>query len=196
MASYLEEQATRGKDEYEYNCGNCHIHDLSGDSIKDVPPLAGSDFLAKWQGKSVKELLDYTTTTMPQDSRGSLGAKTYADITAYILKVNMFPAGTQPLEDWPASRDDHDRAREEVVLDRREFVWRVSAAAMAVPASAAGPFGRARGAGRDSVRVRHLARLDRGGIPGRHRHDAWAICRSRRRPGRIPASCCCTTSPG
>jgi len=99
--AYLEEQATRGKDEYEYNCGNCHIHDLSGDSIKDVPPLAGSDFLAKWQGKSVKELLDYTTTTMPQDSRGSLGAKTYADITAYIFKVNMFPAGTQPLEDGP-----------------------------------------------------------------------------------------------
>ena len=33
---YSEEQASRGKDEYEYNCGNCHIHDLSGDSIKDV----------------------------------------------------------------------------------------------------------------------------------------------------------------
>ena len=99
--AYSEAQAARGKDEYEYNCGNCHIHDLSGDSIKDVPPLAGSDFLAKWQGKSVKELLDYTTTTMPQDSRGSLGAKTYADITAYIFKVNMFPAGKQPLEDGP-----------------------------------------------------------------------------------------------
>ena len=99
--AYSEAQAARGKDEYEYNCGNCHIHDLSGDSIKDVPPLATSDFLGKWYGKSVKELLDYTTTTMPQDSRGSLGAKTYADITAYIFKVNMFPAGTQPLEDGP-----------------------------------------------------------------------------------------------
>ena len=36
--AYSEAQAARGKDEYEYNCGNCHIHDLSGDSIKDVPP--------------------------------------------------------------------------------------------------------------------------------------------------------------
>jgi S-disulfanyl-L-cysteine oxidoreductase SoxD len=99
---YSDEQATRGKDEYEYNCGNCHIHDLSGDSIKDVPPLAGSDFIVKWQGKSVKELLDYITTNMPQDSRGSLGAKTYADITAYVLKVNTFPAGPQALADSPA----------------------------------------------------------------------------------------------
>jgi cytochrome c len=98
---YSEEQATQGKDEYEYNCGNCHIHDLTGDSIKDVPPLAGSDFMAKWTGKSLKELLDYITTNMPQDSRGSLGAKTYADITAYVLKVNMFPAGPQPLTDSP-----------------------------------------------------------------------------------------------
>ena len=99
---YSEEQAARGKDEYEYNCGNCHIHDLSGDSIKDVPPLATNDFLSKWYGKSVKELLDYVSQNMPQDSRGSLGAKTYADVTAYILKVNMFPAGAQALADAPA----------------------------------------------------------------------------------------------
>jgi cytochrome c len=99
---YSEEQASRGKDEYEYNCGNCHIHDLSGDSIKDVPPRATNDFLSKWSGKSVKELLDYITQNMPQDSRGSLGAKNYADVTAYIHKTNMFPAGAQPLADSPA----------------------------------------------------------------------------------------------
>ena len=98
---YSEEQASRGKDEYEYNCGNCHIHDLSGDSIKDVPALAGQDFMAKWSGKSVKELLDYMATNMPQDSRGTLGAKTYADIAAYVLKVNMFPAGPDALADSP-----------------------------------------------------------------------------------------------
>ena len=98
---YQEEQATRGKEEYEYNCGNCHIHDLSGDSIKDVPALAGADFLAQWSGKTVKELLDYMTTNMPQDSRGSLGAKTYADIAAYVLKSNQFPAGSAALGSDP-----------------------------------------------------------------------------------------------
>jgi cytochrome c len=98
---YLDEQAARGKDEYEYNCGNCHIHDLTGDSIKDVPPLAGTDFLAKWSGKSLRDLLDYITMNMPQDSRGSLDAKTYVDITAYVLKVNTFPAGPRALADAP-----------------------------------------------------------------------------------------------
>jgi cytochrome c len=94
---YAEEQATRGKDEYEYNCGSCHIHDLSGDTIKDVPPLAGPDFLNTWSGKTVKELLDYINTNMPQGSRGSLPANTVADVAAYVLKVNQFPAGSQPL---------------------------------------------------------------------------------------------------
>jgi mono/diheme cytochrome c family protein len=98
---YSDEQASRGKEEYEYNCGNCHIHDLTGDSIKDVPALAGPDFMAKWSGKSVKELLDYMAANMPQDSRGTLGAKTYADIAAYVLKVNMFPAGPDALADSP-----------------------------------------------------------------------------------------------
>jgi mono/diheme cytochrome c family protein len=98
---YQDEQATRGKDQYEYNCGTCHIHDLSGDSIKDVPPLAGSDFMAQWSGKTVKELLDYMATNMPPDSRGSLGATTYADITAYVLKVNEFPAGGAALGSDP-----------------------------------------------------------------------------------------------
>ena len=98
---YSDDQASRGKEEYEYNCGNCHIHDLSGDSIKDVPALAGPDFMAKWSGKSVKELLDYMAANMPQDSRGTLGAKTYADIASYVLKVNMFPAGTDALADSP-----------------------------------------------------------------------------------------------
>ena len=98
---YQEEQATRGKVEYDYNCGNCHISDLSGDSIKDVPPLAGTDFLAEWSGKTVKELLDYISTNMPADSRGSLGAKTYVDIAAYVLKSNQFPAGTTALGSDP-----------------------------------------------------------------------------------------------
>jgi mono/diheme cytochrome c family protein len=99
---YTEEQATRGKDEYEYNCGSCHIHDLTGDSIKDTPPLAGGDFLDQWSTKTVGELLDYMSTNMPADSRGSLGKNTYADIAAYILKVNMFPAGKAPLGSDPA----------------------------------------------------------------------------------------------
>ena len=94
---YSEEQAARGKVEYEYNCGTCHIHDLSGDSIKDVPALAGEDFLGEWNGKTLEELLDYMVANMPADSRGSLPKGTYADIASYVLKVNNFPAGKDAL---------------------------------------------------------------------------------------------------
>jgi mono/diheme cytochrome c family protein len=94
---YSEEEATRGKEEYDYNCSPCHIHDLSGDSIKDVPALAGEDFLAEWSGKSVQELLEYMSTNMPPDSRGSLGEKTYVDVASYVLQANKFPAGTNAL---------------------------------------------------------------------------------------------------
>ena len=101
---YQEEQATRGKDDYEYNCGSCHIHDLTGDTIKDVPPLAGPDFLDTWSGKTVKELVEYISTNMPQGSRGSLPPNTVADITAYVLKFNEFPAGSEALSaDSPKS---------------------------------------------------------------------------------------------
>ena len=101
---YQEAQATRGKDDYEYNCGSCHIHDLSGDTIKDVPPLAGPEFLETWSGKTVKELVEYISTNMPQGSRGSLPPNTVADIAAYVLKVNQFPAGSEALSaDSPKS---------------------------------------------------------------------------------------------
>src|SRR5215510_11999737 len=94
---YTEEQATKGKEQYEYNCAPCHIHDLSGDSIKDTPALAGDDFLALWGGKSVQELVEYMSTNMPPDSRGSLGASTYNDVASYVLKANGFPAGKAAL---------------------------------------------------------------------------------------------------
>ena len=101
---YQEEQATRGKDDYEYNCGSCHIHDLTGDTIKDVPPLSGPEFMETWNGKTVKELIEYISTNMPQGSRGSLPANTVADITAYVLKFNQFPAGSEALSaDSPKS---------------------------------------------------------------------------------------------
>jgi cytochrome c len=97
--AYSEEQAARGKSEYDYNCASCHINDLAGDSIADVPPLAGDDFLAIWEGKPVKELMDFIKKNMPEDNKGSLDAKTYADITAYIFQVNKFPAGKDALGD-------------------------------------------------------------------------------------------------
>ena len=88
---YTEAQATRGQGLYEKHCGVCHGETLEG--IEMAPALVGGDFLDKWAGQSVGDLFERTRITMPQDKPGKLSREVNADIMAYLLKVNEFPAG-------------------------------------------------------------------------------------------------------
>ncbi len=92
---FTADQAKRGQSVYADACAKCHLDDLSGGATS--PPLKGSDFLSGWTGKSVGALLDEIKMTMPFDSPGSLTAAQYADVLAYILSANDFPAGTTEL---------------------------------------------------------------------------------------------------
>jgi hypothetical protein len=58
-----------------------------------APPLAGKDFLAGWNGRSVADCVKRLRDTMPLDSPGRLGQRAYVDLTAFILKANEFPPG-------------------------------------------------------------------------------------------------------
>jgi len=82
-------QAARGKDAYQQQCSACHQADLSGSDM--IPALAGSGFMARWQGKTAKDMFDRTRTTMPSTSPGSLSPQTYMDLVAYILQINGIP---------------------------------------------------------------------------------------------------------
>jgi mono/diheme cytochrome c family protein len=93
--AYAEAQAGRGKKEYIANCAACHQEGLQGADL--APALKGDEFLLVWNDKSLFELVDRIATTMPQDAPGSLSPQVNADITAYILQVNRFPAGTTEL---------------------------------------------------------------------------------------------------
>jgi hypothetical protein len=62
-----------------------------------VAPIAGDTFLEKWIGHTVKELLEKTSTTMPQDSPGSMTPQEYSDLLSYMFQVNKFPAGKEEL---------------------------------------------------------------------------------------------------
>lgn len=93
---YTEAQAGRGQAAYAQNCGSCHGAQLGGTG--EAPAIAGSDFSANWNGLSVGELYDRIRTTMPMDRPGQLNRKTYADVLAYVLKSNGFPAGAQELD--------------------------------------------------------------------------------------------------
>jgi mono/diheme cytochrome c family protein len=92
---YTEEQAKRGQERYQNLCASCHGDSLEGG--ESAPPLAGGSFLANWNTLSVGELFDRTRSTMPQSKPGSLSREANAEIMAYLLSANQFPAGKEAL---------------------------------------------------------------------------------------------------
>jgi mono/diheme cytochrome c family protein len=92
---YSQDQARRGREKYTQVCSACHQADLSG--ADQAPSLAGGEFLDRWDGQSVGDLADRIRLTMPQDDIGSLNIQMSADITAYLLQANTFPAGQDEL---------------------------------------------------------------------------------------------------
>ncbi|HEY1337918.1 MAG TPA: c-type cytochrome [Bryobacteraceae bacterium] len=93
---YSDEQANRGKAAYADDCASCHGAELTGG--EQAPALAGSEFLGTWNGLTVGVLFDRMKSSMPQNDPGSLSRQVNADILAYILKVNNFPAGKTEME--------------------------------------------------------------------------------------------------
>jgi len=92
---YTSEQATRGKDKAVAACGACHGAMLNGGDL--APTLSGNNFIGHWYDAKLSELVTKINTTMPADAPGSLKPDEYADIVAYILQANGFPAGQQAL---------------------------------------------------------------------------------------------------
>ena len=92
---YTEAQAKRGEAVYKEQCAACHGDNLEGSG--PMPPLAGKDFLANWQGKPVADVFEKTATSMPATAPGSLSAEQTADVISYLLSVGKYPAGAADL---------------------------------------------------------------------------------------------------
>lgn len=101
---YSKEQATRGQAVYREECAKCHSENLGGG--EGSPALAGREFLKGWNGKTLGDLLERIVKTMPADDPGNLARRQYADITAYILNSNEFPAGPKDLDSNPSTLRD------------------------------------------------------------------------------------------
>ncbi len=76
-------------------CATCHGADLNGAEM--APPLVGATFLGDWVGQSAGDLFTRIHTTMPANDPGSLSNAQAAQVLAYILSVNQFPAGSTAL---------------------------------------------------------------------------------------------------
>ena len=97
---FTEEQASRGAGVYKRECAYCH-----GPQLWDgaASPLAGSDFRAIWSAddKTLYDLYQVTQSTMPVNAEGTLSPATMADLLAFLLRENGYPAGDEPLPPDP-----------------------------------------------------------------------------------------------
>jgi len=92
---YTEEQAKRGEPLYRKECAACHGEQLTGG--ESAPPLTGGAFLSNWNGLTLGDLFDRIRKTMPQTAPGRLSRQQNADILAFMLSMNRFPAGKTEL---------------------------------------------------------------------------------------------------
>jgi S-disulfanyl-L-cysteine oxidoreductase SoxD len=90
---YTEEQANRGEVLYRAQCASCHGEKLVGKPSDSTPALAGKGFETAWKGRSVGDLLKKIVRKMPQGDPGTLTPQQGADLVAFLLRFNQFPAG-------------------------------------------------------------------------------------------------------
>jgi mono/diheme cytochrome c family protein len=86
---YTHAQAAAGKAVYDASCTSCHGAQLQGVS---APPLVGAGFSGS--PLTLAQLHQLVTTEMPFDNPAGLTPEQYADVMAYLLAANCYPAGT------------------------------------------------------------------------------------------------------
>jgi quinoprotein glucose dehydrogenase len=93
---YTEEQAKRGEALYAQQCARCHGATLQGNG-EGALPLTGATFGATWNGVTLGAMMERVRLTMPQDKPGTITRQQIADLLAFILRSNKFPAGDAEL---------------------------------------------------------------------------------------------------
>ena len=91
---YAADQSKRGEMVYAETCAACHDPALTGGV---GPALAGTEFITAWKEMTVGDLFDRVKTTMPLSAPGTLTNEQTADVVAFVLSTNKFPAGAAPL---------------------------------------------------------------------------------------------------
>ena len=92
---YTKAQAERGQKLYQDHCSACHGTQMQG--IEEAPTLKQGAFVYNWDSLGVDILFQRIRDTMPLDDPKGVSRKMKADILAYIMSQNNFPAGTKEL---------------------------------------------------------------------------------------------------
>lgn len=84
---YSDAQATRGEETYMNMCVGCHA----------TGTYSTPAFREKWDRHPLSELYTLVSETMPKQDPASLAPQEYAQLVAYLLKINDVPAGKTEL---------------------------------------------------------------------------------------------------
>jgi mono/diheme cytochrome c family protein len=84
---FTARQAEQGREVFNGSCTGCHT----------AASHTGAPFTTRWIGVPLSELFDYLSANMPKSNPGSLTEDEYVWVTAYLLKLNGMPAGTNQL---------------------------------------------------------------------------------------------------
>jgi mono/diheme cytochrome c family protein len=103
---YTAAQATRGEETYMNICVACH----------PAGTYTTPAFREKWNAQLLSELFALVSDTMPKQEPASLTLKEYADVVAYLLKINEAPAGKDEL---PADAAALKKIRIEMPVDKK-----------------------------------------------------------------------------
>jgi cytochrome c len=93
---YTEAQANRGEALYKEQCLRCHGATLQGNG-EGALPLTGATFGSTWNGVTLGAMMERVRLSMPQDKPGTMSRQQIADLLAFVLRSNKFPAGDAEL---------------------------------------------------------------------------------------------------
>jgi hypothetical protein len=95
VASFTVEQVERGRDVFDFVCGECHVES----------EFQGAGFQFRWRRQTAWDFYRTITTTMPENAPGALTNQEYVDVLALILEMNGYVAGNVELSSTQAALD-------------------------------------------------------------------------------------------
>jgi len=101
---YTKAQADRVAGTFEKVCASCHIPEKVVEGKKPGPWLTGDVFFSNWADRTLGELMTTIRLTMPNDGSMVLTVEDATDLTAFILQMNKFPEGKEPLKNDDAGK--------------------------------------------------------------------------------------------
>lgn len=92
---FTNEQAERGKANFNIACVRCHGADLAGQT---APSLKGPRFIGAWENENLYKIFTKIRDTMPPNYGTLLPDNDKLEVLTYILRANDFPTGSQELK--------------------------------------------------------------------------------------------------